>query len=106
MANLNPNGISGLPQPPCAAPSMGIMAMMAAAAPPPVPTLGVVPPEGVSNITAPNEANIEAAAPNVPSAMTSNLVLGNNPLVDRRKSSSPSVSLINVTNPGSHIRRA
>ena len=95
MANLNPNGISGLPQPPCAAPSMGIMAMMASAAvPPPVPTLGVLPAATTSATS--STSNSEVQQPQ----MTSNLVLGNN---NRRKSSSPNVALINVTNPGSHI---
>ena len=88
MANLNPNGISGAAQPPTPAPAMGIMAMMSAAVPPPV---GVLP------TTSSSTSKSEVQQPQ----MTSNLVLANNNI--RRKSSSPNVALINVTNPGSHI---
>ena len=91
MANLNPNGISGPAQPPTPAPAMGIMAMMSAAVPPPV---GVLP---TSSATSSSTSKSEVQQPQ----MTSNLVLANNNI--RRKSSSPNVALINVTNPGSHI---
>jgi len=91
MANLNPNGISGPAQPPTPAPAMGIMAMMSAAVPPPV---GVLP---TSSATSSSTSKSEVQQPQ----MTSNLVLANNNI--RRKSSSPNVALINVTNPGPDI---
>ena len=103
--NLNPNGVA-VPKP---APGMGIMAMMSAAVPPQMPSLGAAIPGSVSPIVAAHSVNTNPAggcASTVSSSnapMTSNLVLGNNSAADRRKSSSPSVSLINVTNPRSHI---
>ena len=94
MANLNPNGISGPAQPPAPQPGMGIMAMMSAAVPPPVG--GILPAATTTSATS-STSNSEVQQPQ----MTSNLVLAYNNI--RRKSSSPNVALINVTNPGSHI---